>query len=127
MGRPLVEIEGARQLRATLRKAGDSMEDLKAVHKAAADIAAAEGRRRAPRQSGTLVSTIRTSGTKTGAYVRAGFARVPYPGVQEWGYRTGRPIKGQHFLTTAASATEPQWRELYFRRLHQALNQVKGK
>lgn len=127
MAKPMVEVDGGPRLRSTLRKAGSDLEDLKAANARAAQIAAAAGRRLAPVKSGALVGTIRSSGTKTGGYVRAGYARTPYPGVQEWGYRTGRPIKGQHFLTTGAKQSEPVWLGLYYHDVIRALQKVEGK
>jgi len=128
MARPLVQIEGARQLRATLGQSADGLEDLKTANARAAAVAADETRRRAPRgETGRLVGSVRSSGTKTAGYVRAGGARVPYPGVQEWGYRSGRPIKGQHYMTDAAKAAEPRWLPAYERELNDALKKIKGK
>lgn len=128
MARPLVEVDGGPRLRSTLRKAGSDLEDLKAANARAAAIAADAGRRLAPRgATGRLVGSIRSSGTKTGGYVRAGYARIPYAGVQEWGYRSGRPIAGRYFLTTGAKQTEPIWLGLYYRDVIKALQKVEGK
>lgn len=128
MSRPQVQIEGADTLRKTLKAAGSDLEDLKAANARAAQIAAAAGRRLAPRgATGRLVGSIRSSGTKRAGYVRAGGARVPYPGVQEWGYRTGAPIEGQHYLKQGAKKTEPVWLPLYYNDVINALKKVKGK
>lgn len=127
MARPMVEIDGGPRLRRTLRQAGSDLEELKAANARAAQTAADAGRRLAPRKSGTLVGTIRSSGTKTGGYVRAGYARTPYPGVQEWGYRSGRPITGKFFLTDGAKQSEPIWLTYYHKDVIKALKKVKGK
>ena len=39
-----IKVEGQRELRKSLRQAGDDLEDLKAAHKAAAEIAAGGSR-----------------------------------------------------------------------------------
>ena len=74
-----IKIEGQRELRKTLRAAGDDLEDLKAAHKAAAEIAAGGSRPLAPVRSGDLAGTIRAGGTKTSAVIRAGKKAVPTP------------------------------------------------
>lgn len=128
MARPLLQIEGARNLRRTLAQSATGLEDLKRANANAARIVETETRRRAPRgQTGGLVASIRSSGTKTSGYVRAGGARRPYPGVIEWGYRSQRPIAGQHYMVQAAHDTESQWVPAYMKELEQALARVKGK
>ena len=72
-----IKVEGQRELKKTLRAAGDDLEDLKAAHKAAAEIAAGGSRPLAPVRSGDLAGTIRAGGTKTSAVIRAGKQAVP--------------------------------------------------
>lgn len=122
---PLVEVEGAAQLRRTLRRAGHDLTDLKASHAKAGQIAAAGGQARAPRITGRLASTVRASGTNTGAIIRAGFAGVPYAGPIHWGW-PGHNISPNPFLTEGAQATEPEWVAVYQAAVDAALNQVKG-
>lgn len=127
MPRPLLQVEGARELRRTLSASADGLEDLKAANARAAATVEARARSTAPRKTGTLVGTLRSSGTKTAGYVRAGYARTPYPGVIEWGYASGYPIEGQNYLTEAARSAEPQWIPEYEKDLETALRKVKGK
>lgn len=124
--RPLVEIDGARELRRTLRAAGDDMEDLKAANLAAANIAASAARGRAPRLTGALAGDIRASGTKTAGIVRAGRKRIPYAGPTHWGW-PARGMKARPYITEGAQQTEPVWVPLYQREIDKALNKVKGK
>lgn len=124
--RPLVEIDGARELRRTLRAAGDDMEDLKAANLAAANIAASAARGRAPRLTGALAGDIRASGTKTAGIVRAGRKRIPYAGPIHWGW-PARGMKARPYITEGAQQTEPVWVPLYQREIDKALNKVKGK
>lgn len=123
--RPLIEVEGAKRLRRTLREAGDDLEDLKAAHAAAAKIAAEAAAALAPRRSGKLAATVRSSGQKTAGVIRAGKKRVPYAGVIHWGWPR-RGIEPQLFLTKGARATESTWIPIYEKALEQAIDKIKG-
>ncbi|MFT3877423.1 MAG: hypothetical protein QM708_13520 [Propioniciclava sp.] len=125
MPAPLVKVEGAAQLRRTLRKAGIDISTLKAAHAQAGKIAAGGGQDQAPRRTGRLASTIRSSGTSTGSIIRAGYARVPYANPIHWGWPR-RNISPNPFLTDGAQQTEPEWIEVYQAAIDEALNQVKG-
>ncbi|WP_114856470.1 HK97 gp10 family phage protein [Brachybacterium sp. YJGR34] len=120
-----IRIEGQRELRKTLRQAGDDLEDLKAAHKAAAEVAAGGSKPLAPVRTGNLASTIRAGGTKTSAVIRAGKKRVPYAGPIHWGWES-RGIEPTPFLADGAKNTEPQWVELFYQALDKALKKVKG-
>ncbi|MGJ9424729.1 HK97 gp10 family phage protein [Nesterenkonia halotolerans] len=124
--KPGVYIEGERELRRTLRKAGDDLENIKAAHAQAAAIVTAEAARRAPVRDGTLRDTVRGSGTKTMATVRAGFARVPYAAAIHWGWPS-RGIKGQPFVSEAATAMESVWLPVYDQAVQYAISQIRGK
>lgn len=125
MARPVVQVDGVRELRRTLRQAGDDLADMKAANQAAADIAAAAAKSRAPRRSGALAGDIRASGTKTAGIVRAGRARLPYAGPIHWGW-PAHNITANPYLTDAAQATEPVWVPLYMKHIEQQLDKVKG-
>lgn len=124
--RPMVEVEGARQLRKTLRAAGDDLEDLKAANQQAASIAATAAKAGAPRVSGTLAGDIRASGTKTAGIVRAGRKKIPYAGPIHWGW-PARGIEAQPYMTEGAQRTESIWVPLYQELMDDALKKVKGK
>ena len=121
-----IKVEGQRELRKTLRQAGDDLEDLKAAHKAAAEIAAGGSRPLTPVRSAALQGTVRAGGTKTSAVIRAGKKAVPYAGPIHWGW-PARGIEPQSFLADGAKNTEPQWVELFYQALDKALKKVKGK
>jgi hypothetical protein len=125
MARALVRVEGGRQLRATMKAAGDDLADLKAVNAAAAATVAAVARPRAPVRSGRLASTVRPSGTKTAAIVRAGRAAVPYAGVIEFGW-PGHNIEAQPFIVSAAQDTEPEWTAAYTAAVDRILSRIRG-
>lgn len=124
--RPLVQIDGARELRRTLRAAGDDLEDLKEANQAAAEVAAAAARGRAPVLTGRLSSDIRASGTKTAGIIRAGRKKIPYAGAIHWGW-PDRGISARPYLTEGAKATEPVWVPMYQKLMNDALQKVKGK
>lgn len=124
--RPLIEVEGARQLRKTLRAAGDDLADLKDANQQAANIAATAAKARAPRRSGTLAGDIRASGTKTAGIVRAGRKKIPYAGPIHWGW-PARGITAQPYMTEGAQSTESIWVPLYQQLMDDALKKVKGK
>lgn len=118
-----LRVDGARQLRTSMRRAGIDMRELRETHAEAARLVAA--RADPPRRTGRLAATIRAAGTQTQAVVRAGYARVPYAPVIHWGW-PARGIRAQPFLTEAAQASEPAWVELYTRHVEQILNTIEG-
>lgn len=124
--RPLVEVEGARQLRKTLRAAGDDLADLKDANQRAADIAVTAAKAGAPRRSGALAGDIRASGTKTAGIIRAGRKKIPYAGAVHWGWPS-RGIAAQPYMAEGAQRTESIWVPLYQQLMDDALKKVKGK
>lgn len=123
---PLVQVEGAARLRRTLRQAGDDLGDLKAAHAAAAQIAATASAALAPRASGRLAATIRSSGTKTAGTLRAGRAAVPYAGPIHWGWPR-RSITAQPFLSDGATSSQGRWLPVYERAVDGAIQKVEGR
>src|SRR5699024_10126982 len=85
-----LKVDGARQLRKTLREASEGAADLKPVHKAVGDIVATRGSGIAPRgDTGNLANSVRTGATKTATVVRSGNNRrtasgVRYDGAITW-------------------------------------------
>lgn len=121
-----LQVEGARELRRTLKKAGDDLGDLKEAHAAAAGIVAPAARANAPvGPTGRLSSSVRPGATKTQSVIRAGKAAVPYAAVQEFGW-PARNIAAQPFVRPAAQDTEPQWTALFQAAINRILNRIKG-
>jgi hypothetical protein len=83
--RPAVTVTGARQLRKALSQIEGATQELKDLHLDIATTVAQEAKSLVPVGTGKLADTIRPSGTKTAARVRAGFKRVPYAGVAHFG------------------------------------------
>jgi len=125
VGEGKVEVEGGRELRKSLKGVEDGLKDLQAAHAAAAGIVAAAAPSYAPLLSGALAGSIRGSGAKAAATVRAGGAKVPYAGVQEYGW-PARNIPPQPFLRPAATDTESEWVPVYQARVEELLDKVQG-
>ena len=120
MSEPAVQVEGARELRAALRRLGDDLNDFKDIHAQAAATVINAARPRIRSRSGRLAASGRPGAAKTNATVRYGGARVPYAAAVHWGTGPRRGRTGPHninpnrFATDAAHDTEPTWSALYF-------------
>lgn len=125
MAGPGVRVEGARQLRATMRKAGADLDDLKAAHAAVAAFVATRAAAAAPRLTGALGGNVRGNKAAARATVKAGGARVPYAGPIHWGW-AARNIPAQPFIAATAQDTEPTWVALYEQGVATAIDQVRG-
>ncbi|MCT2043397.1 hypothetical protein M3D15_08675 [Pseudoclavibacter alba] len=120
-----IRIEGTRQLRRSLRAAGDDLSDLKEAHREAAAIAAEASADLAPKKSGKLAESIRSAGTKTFGEVRAGKKAVPYANPIHWGWFK-RGIKPQPFASRGAQDSEGRWIRVYDTALENAIKKVEG-
>lgn len=123
-----VRLEGLASLRRTLRAAGDDLSDMKAAHKDAALVAAAQVRAEAPVGEDTphLLNTIRAAGTKTAAIIRAGNnSNVRYAGPINYGWGR-RHIAANPFMQRGARKSESRWLPVYMRYIERSLDQVKG-
>lgn len=121
-----VRVEGARELRRTLRKAGHDLNDLKDAHQAAGSIVLNDARPRTPRGfTGRLQASQRQARAATFAEVRAGNARVPYAGPVHWGW-PARNIAAQPWLADSAKRTEPQWTAAYEAAVNRVLDTIQG-
>jgi hypothetical protein len=120
-----VEIVGGARLRATLKKAGADMADLKDANQAAGQMVADESRPIAPHRTGRLAASVRAARQVGRARIQAGGAAVPYAGPIHWGWPS-RNIRPQPFISTAAVATEPQWLPLYLDNVQTIVDTVRG-
>jgi hypothetical protein len=122
-----IRVEGARELRASLKRADSKLGDeITDAHKDVADLVANAAKPAAPRgRTGRLGSSGRGSGTKTQAVVRFGGAAVPYAGPQHFGW-AARNIPAKPWVTDTAQRTEPQWTERYESAVESVLNTIKG-
>jgi hypothetical protein len=122
---PSVEVEGARQLRASLKRAGVGLDDLKAAHAEVAKMVADRATRDAPVRTGRLAASVRPSGTQREALVRAGRASVPYAGVIHWGWPS-RGIPARPFIADAAEELRDSWEATYLRHVNDILDTIEG-
>lgn len=125
MSKPVIVVEGARELRRSLARAGDDMNDLKDAHAAVAAFVASRSKSASPRRSGRLAGSVRGNRAKASAAVKAGGASVPYAGPIHFGW-PARNISPQPFLVDTAHATEAQWRLMYLQAIDRILSKVKG-
>lgn len=122
---PVFAVQGARELRRTLARAGSDMEDMKDAHAEVAAYVATRSRVAAPHVSGRLARSVRGNRAKGSASVKAGSASVRYAGPIHYGWPR-RNISAHPFLVDTAHATEPQWRLMYLRAVDTILSRVKG-
>lgn len=122
---PLVQVSGTRELRRTMKAAGDDLGDLKDLHQRVGAIIVAEAKSRAPVETGALAATIRAGRMATGVKVSAGSRRVPYSQPIHWGWPR-RGIASQPFLSDAATSTESTWVTVYEDGINQILSKVHG-
>ena len=125
MGGPVVRVDGARELRRTLKAAGDDLSDLTKVNATVARYVAMRGAAMAPHKSGRLAGSIRGNNAKASAIVRGGGARVPYAGVIHWGW-PAHHITGRPFLVDAAHTTEPTWTRYYLAEVERIVSHIHG-
>ncbi|WIM99393.1 hypothetical protein ACTOB_003044 [Actinoplanes oblitus] len=82
------------------------MDDLKAAFAVIGDEAKTQATRYSPRSSGRLIQTVKVSKSKNRVNVKAGSARIPYAGVQNYG-DPKRNISAVRFMQRADSAVRP--------------------
>lgn len=120
-----VRVEGLATLTRTMRKAGEDLGDLKDANARAAAIVISAAAGMAPRRSGRLAGTLRSSRVAGRARILAGRASVPYGPPIHWGW-PARGIRAQPFISEAARATEGTWLPLYLADVQSALDKVRG-
>lgn len=96
-----VQILGLREVVRAISQLENGVGDLKSLFTRIGQNVADEAKSRVPKRSGALAAAIKPSKTKNKAVVRAGSARVPYAGVQNYGWPK-RNIAATHFLDSAA-------------------------
>lgn len=119
----MAQVEGARELRRALGRGADALADLKDANAAAAATVADRARLTGPRVSGRLDASVRSSGTKTQAVVRAGSRSVPYAGVIHFGW-PARHIAAEPFIIDAGRATESSWVGLYLSAIQKIIDKI---
>ena len=119
MARPMIEVEGARELKRAIRKAAGTelREELKEANYQAAKIVADEAKQLAPVRTGRLANSVRANRAIAYGAVKIGSAaRVPYAGPIIYGW-PDRGIKAQPFVHEAISEKLGDARKEYLRRI----------
>jgi hypothetical protein len=124
-GEPVVRVDGARELRRTLKSAGEDLGDLKATHASIAGLVATRTAAAAPRRSGALAGSVRGNAAATNATIKVGGASVPYAHPIHWGW-PNHNITANPFAADTAKATEPEWTRIYLVSVNRILDNVKG-
>lgn len=112
-----VRVEGLRELRRALKAAEKDYGDLKAAGLEAAKPVQETAKVLVPKLTGALESTIRSAGQASGAVVRAGFAAVPYAGVQHFGW-PAHNIEPTPFLYDALDQRRQEVLAIYEKRVN---------
>ena len=120
-----VKIQGAKQLRASLKRAGVDMEDMKDANAAVGALVAEAAAAQAPRRTGKLAASVRGNRAAGRAQVLAGRATIPYAGPIHWGW-AAHNIDPNPFMSVAAQDTEPIWVERYTDAISRIIDKVKG-
>ena len=141
--RPGVRVVGLKQFTRTLKGLGaDAVGDIKQAHAASAKIVEDAARPKIPvhgsvsvisgkpywrtpaQSAGTMRSTLRSSGTQRGGFVRAGKKLVPYAGPVHFGWPSrpnaakgwrGGPIRPNPFLFSALDERREQVADAFAR------------
>lgn len=105
MSGPTIEVKGARELRAAIRRAESSelVAELKTANLEAADVVAYEAQTIVPVRTGRTLESIRASGTQAAGIVRAGRSSLPGVGPLHFGW-AAHNIEPNPFLYRAADA-----------------------
>lgn len=99
-----VRVEGLRETVRSLERMGVEVSDLKAAFKKIGTVVANDAKNLTPVLTGRLAASIRPSNTKNKAVIRAGGARIPYAGVQEYGHYNN--IEPHNFMRGAVAANQ---------------------
>lgn len=122
---PELRVEGAANLRRTLRAATGNLDDLKDANARAGAMVAQWASVRAPRRTGALGASVRSGRQAKAAVISAGNASVRYAGVIHYGW-PARHITPQPWISESAQETQPSWLPIYLDDVQNILNTVQG-
>lgn len=129
MAAPTVAVVGMRALRRDINQmctdqSGPLYAAIRAAGKDAVEPVASRVRASLPVDTGALVATVRTSGTRTGGNVRMGTAGVPYAGAVDFGgYPPGRQYMASgRYMFPAAQGLASVAADRYSTALEKILN-----
>jgi hypothetical protein len=122
-GQPAVQVTGAKELRRALQHMARDLDDLKAIHREAAQDVADRAREKAPKRSGALAADIRVSATKTAGRVLVGRKKIPYAGVIHFGWPRHN-IAAQPFIFDALDERAGAVADRYVKRVDELVIRV---
>ncbi len=122
MAGPRAEIVGVARFDQTLDAAAEAIDNMERAIEATNTLIAADARRRAPRLSGRLASSITTGAEKNQALIGSDLVYAP---VIHWGW-PARGISPSLFLVEAAEQTRSQWIGYFEEDMETAISKVKG-
>lgn len=117
-----VTIQGAEELRRTLKRAADQVSDMTGTNQQAASRLGAAASARAPRRTGALAGSMRATATPTQARVEF---PIVYANPIHWGW-PARNIRSNPFATTALEQTQAVTVGLYEKRVDQIVGGIRG-
>lgn len=124
-----VEVKGADKLASTLREFSRSLDDLSDANRRAGEMVASAAVLRAPRRTGRLAGSSRTTTTPTTVDVSFG---VVYAAPVHWGVGPRVGLRGPHnlpptlFLTDALATQEDAVADVYLEAIDNRLGKVRG-
>lgn len=122
-------VEGAAQLRRTLRKAGADMSEMRQVHKRIGGVilpSARAGTPIGPEIKGHIKSTVRVLASQAATTIRAGNKNLVYGPRTHWGWMR-RGQRPNTWITRAAQSTESRWTQVYFDGITKIIDNIRGK
>ena len=112
-----VAVKGLREVVRSLNQYEGAIQDLKEANNAIGSKVAQTASAIVPQASGALAASVKANKAKQKIQIRAGGAKVPYAGVQEYGW-AARNIKAQPFLRRAAWTNREYTRTQYVANLN---------
>ena len=112
-----VSVKGLREVVRSLNQYEGAIQDLKEANNAIGSKVAQTASAIAPQDSGALAASVKANKAKQKIQITAGGAKVPYAGVQEYGW-AARNIKAQPFLRRAAWTNREYTRTQYVANLN---------
>lgn len=100
-----IQVKGLKETISAFKRLGVEVKDLKDAFKRIGNLVVSEAQSKAPKKSGALAGSIKASNTQNKSVVRAGSAKVPYAGVQEWGWPRHN-IEATHYLNKAVESKQ---------------------
>ena len=116
-----IKVEGARQLSRALRKAGVSIQDMKAANEKVGDVVARAATPLAPKRTGRLAATIKPGKLRSGATVKAGGGGVKYAPYVEFGTHK---MGARPYLTRGIADSQSRWFAVYSEEVQKLMDQV---